>query len=155
MSSQTSNTHLAAARRRGAQQGFTLIELMIVVAVIAVLAVVAFASYDWATTKTRRKEAAGCITQGAQFMERFYATNLRYDKDLGGLAVALPAQCPDDLTPYYTVALAATTATTYTITATPQGTQATRDTTCGVLSMDQTGKKMYGGGTADTSAKCW
>lgn len=155
MTSQYRKTGPTALRRPGMQRGFTLIELMIVVAVIAVLAVVAFASYDWATTKTRRKEAAGCITQGAQFMERFYATNLRYDKDLGGTAVALPAQCPDDLTPYYTVALTATSSTTYTISATPLGTQLTRDTTCGVLSMDQTGKKMYGGGTADTSAKCW
>lgn len=139
-------------RGGGTQQGFSLIELMVVVAIVAVLSVVAYASYDWATTKTRRKEAAGCITQGAQFMERFYATNLRYDKTLAGVAVAFPAPlCNDDLTPYYNVTLSAVSATTYTVQAVPLGTQATRDTSCGTLAMNQAGTKTASGG----GSGCW
>lgn len=141
----------AGAQGSPAQRGFTLIELMIVVAVIAVLTVIAIASYDWATTKTRRKEAASCIEQGAQYMERFHATNLRYDKTIAGVAVALPNQCPADLATYYTVSVSAVAATTYTLQAVPIGTQATRDTACGTLSMNQTGTKAASGG----GSECW
>lgn len=141
----------AFQRGPASQHGFTLIELMIVVAVIAVLAVVAYASYDWATTKTRRKEAAGCIEQGAQYMERFHATNMRYDKTLAGAAVALPNQCPADLSDFYTVSLTNVTATTYTVQAVPQGVQASRDTSCGTLGMNQAGTKSASGG----GSGCW
>lgn len=56
---------VVAARRSVA--GFTLIELMIVVAIVAILASVAYASYDFAMIKGRRSAAAGCALEGAQF----------------------------------------------------------------------------------------
>ena len=43
---------------RRAVAGFTLIELMIVVAIIAILAGIAYASYDFAMIKSRRNAAA-------------------------------------------------------------------------------------------------
>ena len=76
---------LAAARTR--HTGFTLIEVMIVVAVIGILAAIAYPSYQESVTKTRRSAAQGCLVEMAQFMERFYTTNMRYDQTAAGVAV--------------------------------------------------------------------
>ena len=53
------------------QQGFTLIELMIVVAVIGVLAALAYPSYKEYIAKSRRAEAKAVLLSGQQWMERF------------------------------------------------------------------------------------
>ena len=129
---------------RNRNGGFTLIELMIVVAIIAVLAAIAYPSYQNHVIKTRRAAAAACAMEGAQFMERFYTTNLNYAQDLGGDAVALPA-CSGDVAGAYVVGFAAgePTATTFVIQAVPQGRQA-RDS-CGTMSMNQTGRRLSDG----------
>lgn len=136
------------------QGGFTLIELMIVVAVIAILAAIAYPSYQNHMVNTRRAAAAGCMMEAAQFMERFYTTNLRYDQTRTGAAVALPTtQCRTDLQAFYTFQVAAA-ANTYTMQAVPQGQQATRDTKCGTLSVNQAGVKAETGSAASAS-ECW
>jgi type IV pilus assembly protein PilE len=138
---------VAAARR--AVSGFTLIELMIVVAIVAILAGVAYASYDFAMIKSRRNAAAGCALESAQFMERYYTTNLTY------VGAAPPASdCQRELQGHYDFALAASAARTYSITATPQNHQATKDTKCGTLSLDQTGARGITG-SASSSSECW
>jgi type IV pilus assembly protein PilE len=137
-----------AVRRRAA--GFTLIELMIVVAIVAILIAIAVGSYDFATTKTRRNAAKGCLTEAAQYMERYYSMHgLTYD-DLDNPA-QLPT-CSADVTDYYTIAFAADepTASSYKVQATPKGSQASSDTRCGTLSIDDKGTK----GANDVDA-CW
>lgn len=135
--------------------GFTLIELMIVVAVVAILAAIAYPSYQEHITKTRRASGAGCMMEMAQFMERFYTTNMRYDRDRDGDAVALPAtQCVDDTDEWYTIALDDLSATGYTLQAVPQGAQATKDTKCGTISVNQAGVKEESG-DASTATDCF
>ena len=141
---------------RNRNGGFTLIELMIVVAIIAVLAAIAYPSYQNHVIKTRRAAAAACAMAGAQFMERFYTTNMRYDRERDGTAVSLPAtQCAADIAVHYGVQLAGgTTATTYSIQAAPRGQQATKDTKCGTLAINQTGAKSVSN-TATDPDDCW
>ncbi len=136
------------------KRGFTLIELMITVAIVGILAAIAYPSYQDQVMKSRRGEAKACLMEMAQFMERFYTTNGRYDLDSGGAAVALPVtQCVNDLQVHYVIALAGVAPQTYTLTATPINTQAAQDTRCAVLGIDQTGRKTFTG--TGTAAQCW
>ncbi len=63
--------------------GFSLIELMIVVAIIAILAAVAFPSYQESVKKSRRSDAQTALLGFAQAMERHYTDNGFYC-DAGG-----------------------------------------------------------------------
>jgi type IV pilus assembly protein PilE len=65
--------------------GFTLIELMIVVAVIGVLAAVAYPSYKDSVRKSRRVDAQSALTDAAQRLEAFYARNAQYTVDMTDL----------------------------------------------------------------------
>ena len=150
------NQTLTGARGRLARPqvgGFTLIELMSVVAIVAILAAVALPSYQSYVVRTQRAAATSCLAEMAQFMERVYTTNLRYDQN-NGAATALPAtQCRTDIAARYTVALAAVDQRTFSVTAVPKGVQATADSACATLSISQTGAKGVSG--TGTVAACW
>lgn len=140
------------------QSGFSLIELMIVVVIIAILAAVAIPAYTTHVTKTRRVAAEGCLSEYANYMERFYTTNLRYDKDSAGTALALPtldcasaARTGNDYS--YQFLAGSLTSSGYTLQAVPKGTQASRDGQCGTLSVTQDGTR--GASGSGGVAQCW
>jgi type IV pilus assembly protein PilE len=138
---------------RSARGGFTLIELIVVVAIVAILAAIAYPAYTQHVLKTNRRAATACLMEMAQWMERFYTTNMRYDQDTSGSAVTLPTlTCSNDLSGRFSFAFQGgqPTATTYTIVATAQGAQVDdteSGTACSSLAIDQAG--------ARTPAACW
>lgn len=127
-----------------AARGFTLIELMIVVAVIAILAGIAYPSYRDYVMRTRRATATGCLGELGQFMERYYTTNVTY------VGAALPAlECVTQLNNFYAFSLAApATARAYSLQAVPNLSRQP-DSTCGTLGLNQSGAK------TPTTAGCW
>ncbi len=60
--------------------GFTLIELMIVVAIVGILAAIAYPSYTRYVQNTREAEAQGQIMELATALEAYRAKNFSYDK---------------------------------------------------------------------------
>lgn len=138
---------------RKKQGGFTLLELMVVVAIVVILVAIAVPSYSGYVGRARRATAQGCLLERAQFMERFYATNLNYMTDTAGVAIAMPSQpCVQELTGFYTMSFSAgPTATTYTLAATPVSGSAQAGDACGTLTLTHTGGKGHSSGGTD----CW
>ena len=137
-------TRVMGDRRRG-EHGFTLIELMIVVAVIAILSAIAYPSYLEYLVKSRRTAAASCLQQHAQFMERYFTTNLTY--------VGAPGPTCDPAVPtFYTVGFSGTPAArTFVIQAVPTSRQS--DSKCGTLTINAQGTRTESGSA--TVAACW
>jgi type IV pilus assembly protein PilE len=149
MSSEVRGNHLGSKRHAA---GFTLLELMIVVAVVAILASIALASYRDQVVKSRRATGAACLQERAQFMERYYTTYLSYNAD----PAPVIAQCDTEVSPHYQVSLVAGSlgAKTFTLQAVPQGAQATSDTKCGTLTVNAQGVRGESG-SASTADECW
>ncbi|MEX0899459.1 MAG: type IV pilin protein [Gammaproteobacteria bacterium] len=143
---------------RTSQRGFSLIELMVVVAIIGVIAAVAYPSYTGYVTKSKRTVGQSTLTQVANRQEQFFMDNKTYTADLTNLGYAAsPLPVDSDGQPngsgeiVYIVSVSASTANTYTLQAVPQGSQAQRDTDCGTLSLTNTGVKTASG----AGANCW
>ena len=109
-------------------QGMSLIELMVALVIIAIISSVAYPSYQSHMAGARRADAQAVLMEAAQYMERFYTENNRYDEDTGGTAVALPAQLAesprDSGAKFYDLTVQASTRSTYTLRATPKNGQA-------------------------------
>lgn len=137
------------------QNGFTLIELMIVVVIIGILAAIGYPSYISYVTKSNRSAAESFIMSLANKQEQYMLDKRQY-ATLAELGYADPQDFPlDGSRQHYRVTIVPVSGPppTYTITATPTGTQLANDTTCGSVRIDQAGTK-YETGTG-TVADCW
>jgi len=128
---------------RSRQRGFTLLELMIVVAIVAILAMIAYPIYTTQAKKGRRVEAKEALAKTALGQEKWRVNNAGYAATLASVGSASPT-----VSGYYTItmtrptsgncvnnaSIAHTVGNNYVITATKAGDQAT-DTACATMTL--------------------
>lgn len=132
--------------QRRQQSGFTLIELMIVVAIVGILSAVAYPSYTEYVRKGHRAEARAGLLQAAQWMERAATATGVYPDDIPTSLQSVPGG-------RYTIS-AESDGATFKLTADPEGTQ-TGDK-CGKYTLTHTGARDNTDMSAGiTSAECW
>lgn len=133
------------------QKGFTLIELMIVVAIIGILASIAYPNYMDYVTRGKLQEGASALSDQRIKMEQFYQDNRTYAN----------GPCTDNtLTPdttNFTYDCGTPTANAYTITATGLGSVNNFTYTINQANAKRTTSAKTGWGTASTGtpATCW
>ena len=127
-------------------QGFTLMELMIVVAIVGILAAIAFPAYQNQMLASRRSDGQSAIMNMAALMEAYYTENNTYvGANTTTLGITNASQQG-----YYTVSVTAASATGYTLSATPvAGGPQVADTTCSPLTITNTNVK------GPTPTTCW
>jgi type IV pilus assembly protein PilE len=136
--------------------GFTLIELMIVVAIVVVLAMIALPAYTEQIRKSRRADAITRIAQVQQAQERWRSNNATY----GTLVqIGVPASVGGG---HYTLSVADITAAGYRVVAQATGAQA-GDTACVFLQSTlaagtiatASGPTSAVGNPAAANSRCW
>lgn len=143
----TMNRTLSARRTRG----FTLIELMIVVAVVAILAAVAYPSYAEYVRRGHRSEARAGLLQAAQWLERAATVTGTYPA-ASDFPTALTKVSGDRYDISY--APTGTPVTSFTLTATAKGGQV--DDKCGNYTLSNTGVRGAKGVTTGAIVtECW
>lgn len=139
---------MAHVSERRSIMGFTLIEMMIVVAVVAILAAIAIPSYSEHVRKSRRAQAKADLVEYATLAERFHTVNNTYVGFRfpgGGTTINSPREGG---TAAYNLTME-TARSTFRLTATAANAQA-RDK-CGNLSVNQANVKT----AAIALSECW
>lgn len=148
--------------RRADPPGFTLVELLVVVAVVAILSAVAWPGYGAVLQRAHRGEARQALLRLQHMQEVHYATHLRYAERLGGSSdsTTLRAAERSENGTYLLSVRGSEEGQRFTVTAraSPDGRQA-RDVQCQWLSVDETGQRRsadaFGNWVAAEAGGCW
>lgn len=140
------------SRQPKSQSGFTLIEIMIVIAIIGIVAAIAVPSYSGYVINANRTDAMKFLTEVAGEQQRYFSSNNVYASKMSelGYGTADTATSPEG---YYTISISTPTTTSYMLSATPvTGARQAKDDECSVFTIDFTGAKQNTGGT---NTNCW
>ncbi len=137
------------------QSGFTLMELMIVVAIVGIIAGIALPSYQAQVAKSKRADAKIALLKYAQIQESYFVQNLSYANTfknvVGGLKVTATDATVESDNELYRISLVpfpadcdgvagADACTSFELNATPINEQLL-DQACGSFKFNSLGKK--------------
>ena len=126
-------------------RGFTLIEIMIVIAIIGIMLTIGIPSYTEYVKKGRRAEVVSLLSEQAQSLERFYTKNNIYT-GITGLSTG---------NDFYTITPTITDQT-FLLTATRKTGTAMATDKCGDFTLTNTGvRSMNNATTGLTTKDCW
>ncbi len=130
-------------------KGFTLIEVMIVVAIIGILAAIAYPSYDEYVKRGNRVEGQAFLNDAAARQERYYAQNYKYADSIAKL-YGTSGTTRSSETDKYTLSMAVVAGDAgYTLTASQQF----NDSKCGNLTLNAAGAR--GASGSEGVEYCW
>lgn len=129
--------------------GFSLMELIIVLAIISILAGLAYPHYNQHLITARRAYATVALTDLAARLEQYYTHKNSY----AGATLAELGVSDANYKNYYQLKIDQAIDDKYVVSAIPQGKQAQDDTDCGTLSLDQSGNRSITG--SGTVTACW
>ena len=127
-------------------KGFTLIEVLIVVAIVGILASIAYPSYVDNVARSNRSEGQRELLRIANLQEQYYVDNRVYASDMTKLNLGADPFITES--GHYSID-ATVSGATFSLTATAKGVQATNDSHCATLTVTETGKK------SATNTDCW
>jgi type IV pilus assembly protein PilE len=153
---------LSKSPRAVKQNGFTLVEIMIVLSIIGILTAVALPSYNQYQLRAERSQAKLALVEAASWLERNYSLSQTYMTQGNGGAInnaALAAQTfgtsprgsAAGSARYLISFLAGPTANSFTLQAVPQAGQAADE--CGTLRL--TNQMVQSVSTAIPARTCW
>ena len=152
-------------------KGFTLVEMLIVVAIMAIIVAIAIPNYSRYVVRAQRVEARNALQTIAQQIDQNYRVTRDYSKLANGDTLSNAtisswgfANIPSNTNKRYEISFVpnTVTATGYILQAQAFGKQAQRDKDCAYFFYNQSGTKMASktatppsGGRDETSLKCW
>ena len=131
--------------------GFTLIEVIVVVAIIGIVAGIAVPSYSKYLTDVRRTDAISFLSEVAGEQVRYFSNNNQYATSMQqlGYGTAATFSTPEG---YYVVSVDNSTALKFILTAAPvAGGKQANDSECANFTISNTGQKKSTG----TKTDCW
>lgn len=131
------------------QQGFTLIELIIVVAIVAIISAIAVSNFGQNVVAANRVDGRTALLNTATSLEKCKSIYGTYNNNNCRISDGDSIDSPDGL---YTVSVDTTT-TTFTLTANPaSGSAQNNDDDCTSIILDHLGRQT---GTGADSSVCW